>query len=673
MHVPRVPSPPVGAGLSAWSLPLVCGVSALAAYAFTLFPSVPGGDAGELIAAVATTGIPHPSGYPLYVLVTKLFTWLPVLSVAGRANLASAALASLCAALIAWVAARVTGRAWAGLAAGAAFAFSPTAWLYAISAEVFSLNNVLIAAELCVLIAIDRTSSATPVDRRRIDRLLVAGAFIFGLGLSNHATSLFFNGLFVAAMYWRTRTDAEWRAPRRWLVLVGCAALGLLPYAYLPIAAAQHPLIAWGDPSTLNGFLTHILRREYGTFQLNQNLAVAPLSLVEQLGYYVRDLAAQITWMGVALALWGLFRATRDTSTRFIAVVTVTTWAVYLGVLHSLATFPLDQPLFHGVVARFWQAPNLLVCVWIGWGVASLRLPPRALAAIAIVIAAGQIALHGRAANHRHDTIVRDYGAAILQSLPPRALVLLRGDLITNTTRYLHTVESMRPDVRLLDQEMLTFRWMTPQVRRQMPDIVIPGTHYDIAAPGSYVLRGLIDANIASRPVIICGGPKTGDGSLNGVYTLLPLGLCDRVVPANVPLDPQAWLAEARAARPPLEKITRIAPPAESWEYTAWRDYWTASHRIGLTALTLGIERHDDAALLRAAAEEFEQLIAADPEPPAYAYKNLGIARMRLISVDPASTPAAINAFTTYLRIGPRDDKDRPAIETAVRQLNGGK
>ncbi len=652
-------------------LALLTAIAVCIVYVITLYPSVPGGDAGELIAAVATSGVPHPSGYPLYVLLTKPFLWLPISSIAGRANFASAVMAASAAGLIAWGVSAVTGRRWAGLAAAAAFAFSPTVWRYAVSAEVFSLNDLLIAAEFALLVSVDCASRQTVPDRRRLDHLVYAGALVFGLGLSNHQTSLFFNGVFLLGMIWRTRENPAWRSRRRWMAVAGCVAIGGLPYLYLPLAAARHPLIAWGEPNTISGFLTHVLRREYGTFQLNANLAVAAMSTAEQLGYYARDLVVQFTWLGVLLAAWGLARACIDRHTRFLALTTALAWVVYLVVLHTLAAFPLDQPLLHGVVARFWMAPNLLVCVWIGWGVANLRLPAQALAGTAIVLAGGQAALHAADSNHRHDVRVRDYGAAILESAPPRALVLTRGDLITSSTRYLHDVEHLRPDVRLLDQEMLTFRWMTAQVQRQMPDVTLPGTHYDMASPGAYSVRGLIDANIAGRPIIVCGGTKPGDMSLTGTYRLVPLGLCDRVVPAADPVDAVTWLASAEAARPRFNNDMRVIPDAESWEHVVWADYWAVSHRTALTCLMLAIERHDDPALLRAAAERFDRLIAEDPLPPAYAYKNLGIARARLAPADPSSSARALEAWQIYLRIGPADDAERPAIEDAVRKLKG--
>src|SRR5690349_15544120 len=74
--------------------PLVVGmvlmVAALALYVATLAPSVMPGDYAEFQFCAAILGIPHPTGYPLYVLLGKLFTLLPVGDVAYRVNLSSA-------------------------------------------------------------------------------------------------------------------------------------------------------------------------------------------------------------------------------------------------------------------------------------------------------------------------------------------------------------------------------------------------------------------------------------------------------------------------------------------------------------------------------------------------------------------------------------------------------
>ena len=45
--------------------------------------------------------------------------------------------------------------------------------------------------------------------------------------------------------------------------------LGLTPYLYLPLSAHYSKgRWTWGDQRTFHGFVTHVLRQEYGTFNL---------------------------------------------------------------------------------------------------------------------------------------------------------------------------------------------------------------------------------------------------------------------------------------------------------------------------------------------------------------------------------------------------------------------
>ncbi len=75
-------------------------LTTFAVYLRTLCPSVYVGDSGELIAAAYTLGIPHPPGYPIYCLVGKLFSYIPVGSIAYRLNIMSAFFASATCAML---------------------------------------------------------------------------------------------------------------------------------------------------------------------------------------------------------------------------------------------------------------------------------------------------------------------------------------------------------------------------------------------------------------------------------------------------------------------------------------------------------------------------------------------------------------------------------------------
>ena len=96
-------------------------------YLSTLYPSVPGGDSGELIVAADQLGVAHPPGYPLFTLLGKIASWLPVGSVAWRVNLLTALLAAAAAGVLAGAVSKLTRNVAAGLVAGGLFAFSPLA------------------------------------------------------------------------------------------------------------------------------------------------------------------------------------------------------------------------------------------------------------------------------------------------------------------------------------------------------------------------------------------------------------------------------------------------------------------------------------------------------------------------------------------------------------------
>ena len=68
------------------------GVYAVVAivYMITLAPTVPFWDAGEFIACSYILGIPHPPGTPLYILLGRVWSLIPLGTVAWRINAMSA-------------------------------------------------------------------------------------------------------------------------------------------------------------------------------------------------------------------------------------------------------------------------------------------------------------------------------------------------------------------------------------------------------------------------------------------------------------------------------------------------------------------------------------------------------------------------------------------------------
>ncbi|MBA2440882.1 MAG: DUF2723 domain-containing protein, partial [Rubrobacter sp.] len=83
---------------------LLCGTGVAAAsfvvYLLTLAPSVLPYDSGMFQARAHVLGIGHPTGYPTYIMLGKLFTYLPFGDVAYRVNLSSAVYGALAAPVV---------------------------------------------------------------------------------------------------------------------------------------------------------------------------------------------------------------------------------------------------------------------------------------------------------------------------------------------------------------------------------------------------------------------------------------------------------------------------------------------------------------------------------------------------------------------------------------------
>ena len=127
-------------------------LAALTLYVRTLAPSLLYGDSAEFQTLAYTLGMGHPSGYPVYILLARLFTFLPVHDIAYRVNLFSAVCAALSVALMFLVLRKLGARISASLCGALALGLTPLFWKYASIAEAYSCSVAcLITILLCVL------------------------------------------------------------------------------------------------------------------------------------------------------------------------------------------------------------------------------------------------------------------------------------------------------------------------------------------------------------------------------------------------------------------------------------------------------------------------------------------------------------------------------------------
>ncbi|XP_028934906.1 transmembrane protein 260 isoform X2 [Ornithorhynchus anatinus] len=655
-----------------------------AVFAATLPPSVPGGDSGELITAAYELGVAHPPGYPLFTLLARLAIGLiPFGSVAYRVNLLCGLFGAATAALLFFTVFRLSGSFAGGILASGMFSFSRLTWQWSTTAEVFSLNNVFVGLLMALAVRFEEASAAQ--ERSKVAQI---GAFCSGLSLCNQHTIVLYVLCIAPWVLLRLLREKE-LSGGRWAKLTLCFSAGLLPYLYLPVSSGlNRARWTWGDQTTLSGFLTHFFREEYGTFNLAKSETGS--SLAEILLLQVVNMRKELSLNVQALAVVAcLCAAEPDRRNRSLVWLFAGMLCVYSLFFAWRANLDISKPLFTGVVERFWLQSNAVVAVLAGLGLASLTSlsrrvlardgVPRCLEGLAaVLLVTCQLRSNYSTCDQSSNYVIAKFAQSILSSMPPGAIVLLRGDLPGNSLRYVHYCEGLRPDVSLVDQEMMTYEWYLPKLAKHLPRVRFPGSRWNPVEgtlPGGVVtfnLDGFLKAN--ERETFACIGLHEGDPTWRKSHALWPWGSCDKLVPAGLAFDAQEWIGLTRDLYNWTEGYGRFDP--SSWEAVANEEMWQARMKTAFFVFDLADRASLPAAtrarLYALAHGRYKELVAPPEKHPVNWHKNYAIACQRLLrggGGDPATLLAdSIRHFLLYAEGAP-DDPQRGEIAAAVGLL----
>ncbi|XP_069494171.1 protein O-mannosyl-transferase TMEM260 [Ambystoma mexicanum] len=638
-----------------------------AVYMKTLHPSVPGGDSGELITASCELGVAHPPGYPVFTLLSRLaIDLIPIGSIAYRVNLLCGLFGATAAALLFYTTFRLSGSSAAGILAAGVFAFSRLTWQWSIAAEVFSLNNLFVGLLMALAVQFEEARSAQ--ERSKISKV---GAFSCGLSLCNQHTMVLYVLCIGLWVVFRQHQQKE-LSFKHLLMLAFCFFAGFLPYTYLSISSyINQARWTWGDQTTLQGVLTHLLRSEYGTFSLAKSETGSSMS--QTLLFQMSHMRTELSMVCQFLALLALVpRSARRAKSSLI-------W-LFAGMLlvYSLffawrANLDITKPLFLGVVERFWMQSNAVVCVLAGVGLASLTsLVEQALKETyamkyvegfaAILFITYQLHSNYSDCDNSNNYVVDAFARNLLSSVPPSAIILLRGDLPGNSLRYLHFCEGMRSDVSLVDQEMMTYKWYLPKMAKHFPDVIFPGNHWN-PVEGTF-LDGRRTFNLGHflsinkrKEVFVCIDLHQGDPTWKAGYALWPWGCCEKLVPKDRIFRPDEWISLTRDLYNWTEEYGRFDPA--SWEAVANEEMWQAKMKTAFfifhLAETADLSSAVKAELYWTSYKLYEELVSTHAAHPANWHRNYAIACERMLRLGKSDVSLetllteSIQHFSLYL------------------------
>ena len=178
----------------------------------TLAPTVSFWDCGEYIAASYILGVPHPPGTPLYILIGRIFSILPLGDNIGyRVNLISPIVASLAILFLFLIIVKFLKRyvdmdkdinrmsVYFGAFIGAmTFAFTDSHWFNSVEAEVYAFSTFLTSLVMWLTLRWEEKAG-----EYGHERYLLFIAYIVGLSIGIHLLSLLIIFVIAVIMYFK--------------------------------------------------------------------------------------------------------------------------------------------------------------------------------------------------------------------------------------------------------------------------------------------------------------------------------------------------------------------------------------------------------------------------------------------------------------------------------------
>jgi hypothetical protein len=430
------------------------GLAAFAVYLMTLAPTVLPGDSGEFQFAAPLAGLAHPTGYPLYLLLGRIWTSLvPLGDMAYRMNLLSAVFAALAVAACYTLARKSGVGMMAAAIAALTLAVSRTFWSQAVRAEVYALNSMFAIVLLALALSQGRPGEELPnTGGGTASAGSYALFFTLGLALAHHRTSiLLIPALLVLA--WPGLACPSWDqrpTPQRIALSLLALCLPLLLYLYIPLRAAATPYLrlpVGGGPELIlysNTFSDWVAMVAGSVFR-GSLTAPESMDLASRLAMAGDLLRQQAGLAGMALAIVGFIAALRRPR-------------LALGLLMAYGAVAGFCLLYNiGDIADFFTPAYIIVCLWIGLGVQWLadtmqrvaKAPGRlAVLIVAILLPLTLLLRTWPSLDMSKQTTTRSAWATLLRDPFPQGATLVSNDRDEMTPLwYLHYMEGMRPDV----------------------------------------------------------------------------------------------------------------------------------------------------------------------------------------------------------------------------------
>lgn len=435
------------------------------------------GDSASLISHAYFLDAAHPPGYPLFVILGHIFSKIPIGDIAFRLSIMSTLTASLTSLFLYHVFIKFKlPRSWS-LLSTLIISFSYSIWLYAITPEVFVINNFLAVLILYLTLKFNETKSSG-----KEKKYLYLIAISIGLGLANHMTIV----LLALPVIYFLIIEGAFTARSNILKFIICMAVGLSPYILVVKSSFDPSYPQYGNVQGLTRFVEYLTRYDYGGV-LSGGVKTEIGSNESYFGmffHYLKLLIRNLTVLSIPGILY--FIGKKISGARSVERITAIT-AVLSGIIFpAFALSGLGESDLHsqGVAERF----GLLGFLFLGisFAVGTFYLFENIYGGKKRVF--GKIMLLGlllfliitnyKKADKRNYLLAKTYAGNILGQLNDGDAVFTTDDMTFSALYYFSRVEGVK-NIRLINSGFLGNANYQKELKNYWPELISTDSPYE--------------------------------------------------------------------------------------------------------------------------------------------------------------------------------------------------
>ena len=464
-------------------------------YLTTLAPSVVQIDSGELSAVQSTLGIAHPTGYPLFTIIGYIFSLIPLpFTTIYKLNLLAAIWCAAGIGIFVYTSKYVLDnlryfapekilakkkqlkkkkkqtiekstaisllenkKYLAAVSGGLILAFSRTFWSQSTSVEVYSLHIFLILLIILFLLKSYVEENSTG----KLSKNWILFTVFLALGFTNHMTTLLI--LPGSAYLFFSKFGFNKKSLKKiFLLFLIFLPILIILYSYLPLRAAQNPVLNWGNPVDLEKIVRHISGKQYQVWLFSSTEAAK-----KQFEYFINSLFPEFS-TNLFTALVGLifsFSYAKKFGI-FILISFITT--ILYSINYDINDIDSYFLLAYISIAFFSVFGAVKLLTLLKFETYSYSLGGSLIALFILLMVYTNYNKVNRSDNYAY----KDYTKELLGSVSKNAVIFsYQWDFFISPSYYFQFVENYRRDVAIIDKELLRRSWYYDQLKNTYPGV----------------------------------------------------------------------------------------------------------------------------------------------------------------------------------------------------------